>query len=176
MRWHCDGIRVAIATPFKQPLKAPFVKNCTKFSWWVLYNDGVCLDFVFPYAKRVELRFFLLVVKHYLFLKASTVFSNANAKSFACTTLVATPYIVSWQSSHKFHKQNKGKKTMLNSIITALTPTIDDSKPSLDSKLARQEQRNIVDAFQMDFGFSLDELPDLDLPICLLYTSPSPRD
>ena len=54
---------------------------------------------------------------------------------------------------------------MLNSIITALTPTIDDSKPSLDSKLARQEQRNIVDAFQMDFGFSLDELPDLDLPI-----------
>ena len=54
---------------------------------------------------------------------------------------------------------------MLNSTIITDTPTIEDSKPSLDSKLAHQEQRNIVDAFQMDFGFSLDELPDLDLPI-----------
>ena len=54
---------------------------------------------------------------------------------------------------------------MLNSTIITDTPTIDDSKPSLDAKLAQQEQRNIVDAFQLDFGFSLDELPDLDLPI-----------
>ena len=54
---------------------------------------------------------------------------------------------------------------MLNSTIITDTPTIEDSKPSLAAKLARQEQRNIVDAFQMDFGFSLDELPDLDLPI-----------
>jgi hypothetical protein len=69
------------------------------------------------------------------------------------------------QIRREFHKQKQGNKTMLNSTITTDTPTIDDSKPSLDSKLARQEQRNIVNAFQLDFGFSLDELPDLDLPI-----------
>jgi hypothetical protein len=54
---------------------------------------------------------------------------------------------------------------MLNSTIITDTPTIDDSKPSLDSKLAHQEQQAIIEDFQLDFGFSLDELPDLDLPI-----------
>ena len=55
---------------------------------------------------------------------------------------------------------------MLNSTIITDTPTIEDSKPSLDAKLAHQEQQALIeDAFQMDFGFSLDELPDLDLPI-----------
>ena len=54
---------------------------------------------------------------------------------------------------------------MPNSTIITDTPTIEDSKPSLDSKLAHQEQRNLVDAFQLDFGFSLDELPNLDLPL-----------
>ena len=54
---------------------------------------------------------------------------------------------------------------MLNSIITALTPTINDSKPSLNAKLAQQEQQAILEDFQLDFGFDLSELPNLDLPI-----------
>ena len=58
---------------------------------------------------------------------------------------------------------------MLNSTIITdtedLTSSLEDSKPSLDSKLAHQEQRNLVDAFQLDFGFSLEELPSLDLPL-----------
>ena len=69
------------------------------------------------------------------------------------------------QIRREFHKQKQGNKTMLNSTIITDTPTIDDSLATLEAKLAKQEERNIVDAFQLDFGFSLDELPNLDLPI-----------
>lgn len=54
---------------------------------------------------------------------------------------------------------------MLNSTIITDTPTIEDSKPSLNAKLAHQEQQAIIEDFQMDFGFSLEELPNLDLPL-----------
>ena len=58
---------------------------------------------------------------------------------------------------------------MLNSTIITdtedLASSLEDSKPSLDAKLAQQEQQAIIEDFQLDFGFSLEELPNLDLPI-----------
>ena len=43
--------------------------------------------------------------------------------------------------------------------------TINDSTYSHNAKLAQIEERAIVEDFQLDFGFSLDELPNLDLPL-----------
>ena len=55
---------------------------------------------------------------------------------------------------------------MLNSTIITDTPTIDDSLATLEQKAIFQEQQNLIkDAFRNDFGFSLDELPNLNLPI-----------
>jgi len=55
---------------------------------------------------------------------------------------------------------------MLNSTIITDTPTIDDTPSTLEQRAIFQEQQNLIkDAFRNDFGFSLDELPDLDLPI-----------
>ena len=60
-------------------------------------------------------------------------------------------------------------KTMPNSTIIRptqdLTPSLNDSIPTINAKLAQQEQRAIIEDFQLDFGFSIDELPSLDLPI-----------
>ena len=56
-------------------------------------------------------------------------------------------------------------KTMLNPTITTVTPTIDDSTVVRNAKASIEEQREIIENFQLDFGFSLDELPDLDLPL-----------
>ena len=54
---------------------------------------------------------------------------------------------------------------MLNSTITTLTPTIDDSTIERNAKACIEEQREIIENFENDFGFSLDELPNLDLPL-----------
>ena len=54
---------------------------------------------------------------------------------------------------------------MLNTHKTDITPTIDDSTYSHNVKLAQVEERAIVENFQLDFGFSLEELPNLDLPL-----------
>ena len=48
---------------------------------------------------------------------------------------------------------------MLNTI------TINDSQLQINNKLAQQEQQAILDDFQSDFGFSLKDLPSLDLPL-----------
>ena len=54
---------------------------------------------------------------------------------------------------------------MLHTHKTDDVPTIDDSTYSHNVKLAQVEERAIVENFQMDFGFSLEELPNLDLPL-----------
>ena len=55
---------------------------------------------------------------------------------------------------------NKTKdKYMLNTI------TINDSQSVINDKLAKQEQQAILKDFEKDFGFSLKDLPSLDLPL-----------
>ena len=54
---------------------------------------------------------------------------------------------------------------MLNPTITTVTPTIDDSTIERNKKACIEEQREIIENFQLDFGFSLDELPNLDVPL-----------
>ena len=55
---------------------------------------------------------------------------------------------------------------MLNSTIITDTPTIDDTPSTLEERAIFQEKQNLIkDAFRNDFGFSLDELPNLNLPI-----------
>jgi len=48
---------------------------------------------------------------------------------------------------------------MLNTI------TINDSQSVIKSKLAKDELRAILLDFESDFGFSLADLPNLDLPL-----------
>jgi len=48
---------------------------------------------------------------------------------------------------------------MLNTI------TINDSQSVINDKLAKQEQQAILKDFEKDFGFSLKDLPSLDLPL-----------
>lgn len=45
------------------------------------------------------------------------------------------------------------------------TITINDSQLQINDKLAQQEQQAILNDFQSDFGFSLKDLPSLDLPL-----------
>ena len=54
---------------------------------------------------------------------------------------------------------------MLNPTISTVTPTIDDSTIERNKKACIEEQREILENFQLDFGFSLDELPNLDVPL-----------
>jgi hypothetical protein len=54
---------------------------------------------------------------------------------------------------------------MLHTQQTDNVPTIDDSTYSHNILLAEIEERAIVEDFQLDFGFSLEELPNLDLPL-----------
>tara|TARA_R110002012_G_scaffold309572_1_gene516613 strand:- start:917 stop:1186 length:270 start_codon:yes stop_codon:yes gene_type:complete len=48
---------------------------------------------------------------------------------------------------------------MLNTI------TINDSQSVIKNKLAKDERNAILIAFESDFGFSLADLPSLDLPL-----------
>ena len=45
------------------------------------------------------------------------------------------------------------------------TITIDDNQSVINDKLAQQEKQAILNDFQSDFGFSLSDLPSLDLPL-----------
>ena len=45
------------------------------------------------------------------------------------------------------------------------TITINDSQLQINEKLAQQEKQAILNDFQSDFGFSLKDLPSLDLPL-----------
>jgi len=45
------------------------------------------------------------------------------------------------------------------------TITINDSQLQINNKLAQQERQAIINDFESDFGFSLKDLPSLDLPL-----------
>ena len=45
------------------------------------------------------------------------------------------------------------------------TITINDTQLQINNKLAKQEQQAILKDFEKDFGFSLKDLPSLDLPL-----------
>ena len=45
------------------------------------------------------------------------------------------------------------------------TITINDSQLQINDKLAQQEKQAIINDFEADFGFSLKDLPSLDLPL-----------
>jgi hypothetical protein len=45
------------------------------------------------------------------------------------------------------------------------TITINDTQSVINDKLAQQEQQAILNDFEKDFGFSLKDLPSLDLPL-----------
>lgn len=45
------------------------------------------------------------------------------------------------------------------------TITINDTQLQINNKLAQQEQQAILKDFESDFGFSLKDLPSLDLPL-----------
>ena len=45
------------------------------------------------------------------------------------------------------------------------TITINDTQYTINNKLAKQEQQAILKDFEKDFGFSLKDLPSLDLPL-----------
>ena len=45
------------------------------------------------------------------------------------------------------------------------TITITDTQLQINNKLAKQEQQAILKDFEKDFGFSLKDLPSLDLPL-----------
>ena len=65
---------------------------------------------------------------------------------------------------------NKTKdKHMLNTI------TINDSQSIINDKLAQDEQNAILQDFESDFGFSLSDLPSLDLPLAK-YCEQLPQD
>lgn len=58
---------------------------------------------------------------------------------------------------------------MLNTI------TINDSQSVIKNKLAKDERNAILIAFESDFGFSLADLPSLDLPLAT-YCEQLPKD
>ena len=45
------------------------------------------------------------------------------------------------------------------------TITIDDNQYTINDKLAQAERQAIINDFESDFGFSLKDLPNLDLPL-----------
>ena len=45
------------------------------------------------------------------------------------------------------------------------TITIDDNQSVINDKLAQAERQAIINDFESDFGFSLSDLPSLDLPL-----------
>lgn len=45
------------------------------------------------------------------------------------------------------------------------TITIDDNQSVINDKLAQAEKQAIINDFEADFGFSLKDLPSLDLPL-----------
>tara|TARA_R100000329_G_C7517766_1_gene182535 strand:- start:211 stop:480 length:270 start_codon:yes stop_codon:yes gene_type:complete len=45
------------------------------------------------------------------------------------------------------------------------TITINDSQLQVNDKLAKAERQAIINDFESDFGFSLKDLPSLDLPL-----------
>ena len=45
------------------------------------------------------------------------------------------------------------------------TITINDTQYTINDKLAQQEKQAILKDFEKDFGFSLKDLPNLDLPL-----------
>lgn len=58
---------------------------------------------------------------------------------------------------------------MLNTI------TINDSQSVIKNKLAKDERNAILSDFEADFGFSLADLPSLDLPLAT-YCEQLPQD
>ena len=58
---------------------------------------------------------------------------------------------------------------MLNTI------TINDSQSVIKNKLAQDERNAIIQDFESDFGFSLADLPNLDLPLST-YCEQLPQD
>lgn len=55
------------------------------------------------------------------------------------------------------------------------TITINDSQLQINNKLAQQEKQAIINDFESDFGFSLSDLPSLDLPLNE-YCNQLPKD
>ena len=45
------------------------------------------------------------------------------------------------------------------------TITINDTQVQINNKLAQAERQAILNDFEKDFGFSLSDLPNLDLPL-----------
>ena len=45
------------------------------------------------------------------------------------------------------------------------TITIDDNQSVINDKLVQAERQAIINDFESDFGFSLSDLPSLDLPL-----------
>ena len=45
------------------------------------------------------------------------------------------------------------------------TITINDNQSVINNKLAQAERQAIINDFESDFGFSLKDLPSLDLPL-----------
>ena len=45
------------------------------------------------------------------------------------------------------------------------TITINDNQYTINDKLAQAEKQAIINDFEADFGFSLKDLPSLDLPL-----------
>ena len=45
------------------------------------------------------------------------------------------------------------------------TITIDDNQSVINNKLVQAERQAIINDFEADFGFSLSDLPSLDLPL-----------
>ena len=45
------------------------------------------------------------------------------------------------------------------------TITINDTQYTINDKLAQAEKQAIINDFEADFGFSLKDLPNLDLPL-----------
>tara|TARA_R100000808_G_C2135751_1_gene144116 strand:+ start:1358 stop:1627 length:270 start_codon:yes stop_codon:yes gene_type:complete len=55
------------------------------------------------------------------------------------------------------------------------TITINDSQSIIKDKLAKDERNAILKDFESDFGFSLSDLPSLDLPLAK-YCEQLPQD
>jgi|TARA_R110000824_G_scaffold95820_1_gene230103 hypothetical protein len=62
-------------------------------------------------------------------------------------------------------KQNERKTMLHTNEPTNTTITHEDSPYIMSAKLAVEEGRAIVEGFQLDFGFSLNDLPSLDVPL-----------
>ena len=45
------------------------------------------------------------------------------------------------------------------------TITINDTQYTINNKIAQAEKQAIINDFESDFGFSLSDLPSLDLPL-----------